>query len=811
MASRVFDGAVTLGGAIVGLAAALAAIPNQPVNGMWFFLGIPVIMIMCRFPMWFGRSGGGFEIGFEFCVLLFLACVIDPIQALAVWALGVSLGQVAMRKRVRMKLFNIGLGVLAGSLALVGFHTVAGSSTTQPRELLAAALGAAVYFLVDFTASGISIALEERTSLRRQLAEPDALTALAAFLAITSLGYLTALVVRELPGWAVSLVAVPVATILVAVRARARGSEQARRLKVLLDTSTEVQRLVDEPAVLDALLVGAIDMLREKRLVLRSTAPGPGDVGVLVHGSKQAVWIVGPDVRRVGASATDDYQGLVALAAVVKGALTRLELSAEMTHLAWHDALTGLANRARFLDRLEHSVALAGRLNRPSAVLFCDLDGFKRVNDAFGHVAGDQLLVEVARRIKSCVREVDTVARLGGDEFAVLLESVQNPADIGRACERILVALRNRIDVLNEEVSVTVTIGVAMTGGGTSADVLLSQADMAMYRAKSAGKNRYELYQSSFGDERLQRIELVEKLRRAIESSELEVHYQTVVDLRSREVYGVEALVRWRNHGVLVPPDLFIPTAEESGLIVELGASVLALVAADAPKLRAAAGRRIAVGINVSAQQLQLEGFATEVLDARATMGDIDLVLEVTERDLVNNDPRTMATMTRLAEADVRFGVDDFGTGFSSIGYLQRLPMRILKIDKSFLDRIEDDARACSLVRSMVVMGDALGLDVVVEGVERLGQLEHLTDHAHATIGQGYLFGRPLPLKGMLAVLSAAPTSVNWAPHPVDPGQSRLAASHRAADNRAGINKLQLEALSAVEHELAVLSAPRAS
>ena len=804
--------AVAVAGAAIGVALVIAELTELSSARLPYLLAIPVIMIMCRFPMRFGRSGGGFEIGFEFCVLVFLACVVEPLQALALWSLGLALGQLVIRKRLRAKLFNVGLGVVSGSLAVVVIHLVRGDALTQPRELLAAALGAAVYFVVEYAVSGVSIALEERSAILRQLAEPDMPKVLAGFLAISSLGYLTALVGRGLPVWSTSLVAVPVATILVAVRARARGSEQARRLKVLLDTSGDVQRLVDEPTVLAALLAGAIDMLRDHRLELRSTPPGTDELGVLVPGSRTPVWIVGPDVTRVGASPAEDYQGLVALVTVVKGALARLRMSAEMTDSALHDALTGLPNRALFLDRLEHAILTQGRRGTRSAVLFCDLDGFKQVNDVLGHVAGDELLVEVGRRIKACVRQSDTVARWGGDEFAVLLESVPEPADVGVACERILEALRGRIRVVDEDVSVTVTIGVALSDGGDSADVLLSHADLAMYHAKAEGKNRFETYEPAFGDERRERVELVETLRRAIDAREFEVLYQTVVDLRNREVYGVEALVRWRRHGELVPPDVFIRAAEESGLIIDLGALVLDLVAADAPKLRAAAGRRIAVGINLSAQQLQLERFATEVLAARAAMGEIDLVLEVTERDFVNNDPQKLAAMTSLAAADVRFAVDDFGIGFSSIGYLKRLPVRILKIDKSFLERIEDDARACSLVRSMVVMGDALGLDVVVEGVERQTQLEHLVNHANATIGQGFLFSRPVPLGEILAALSAESSTVDWPPHPVDPGQSRLAAGHRAAARLAADEMTRLAAVDLAEDGLdALLLAPRAS
>jgi sensor c-di-GMP phosphodiesterase-like protein len=289
---------------------------------------------------------------------------------------------------------------------------------------------------------------------------------------------------------------------------------------------------------------------------------------------------------------------------------------------------------------------------------------------------------------------------------------------------------------------------------GTSADALLSQADMAMYHGKSHGKNRYETYRLSFGDERLQRIELVETLRRAVESRDLEVHYQPVVELETGDIFGVEALVRWRRDGSLVPPELFIRTAEESGLIVSLGDAVLDLVTRDVPRLTVAAGKMLSVGVNISAQQLQSETFPKRVREAREQMGEVDLILEVTERDFVDNDPLTVAGMKALAAEDVRFAIDDFGVGFSSIGYLQRLPVSILKIDKSFLTKIVDDPRACSLVKSMVVMGEALGLEVVIEGVEKADQIEHLTQHCGATRGQGYFFDHPMAVDEMLAVLS---------------------------------------------------------
>ena len=754
LSSRVVNGVIIVIGLALGLADVVGDMITVGVVPGYVLFGIPLIMIMGWFPMLIGRTGGGIEIRLDTCVLIFLCAVTEPVTALAVWSIGVTLGQVFSDKRPSVKLFNIALGVIAGGLAVVTFTLTRSSTETSPRELLAAGLAGAVYFVVDFVMSAISLSLEEGSSLRQELAPTGALGPLVAFLGIAALGYLASIVVRQLPAWSAALLVVPVSTILIASRAQSRGSEHTRRLKILLDLAVRVQTVTERTEVLDALHAGAVDLLRDPRVGLRSTPPVGSEVGVAVSvAPDEDLWLVGPARNRARATAHDDRQGMLALVAVAEDALTRLRLSEDMAHLAWHDSLTKLPNRSLFMDRVEHAVAMHARRGGQLAVLFCDLDGFKRVNDLFGHAAGDSLLVEVGHRINGSVREVDTVARLGGDEFAVLLEDVDDPTHISGTCERILEALRDRFEISGEEVSVTTTIGVAVSARRDSAETLLSHADLAMYHAKGQGKNRYETYRLGFGDERLQRIALIEALRRAIDAKELQVAYQPVVDLRSRITYGVEALVRWRRDGGLVPPDLFIPAAEESGLIVSLGAAVLDLVAADTPALREAAGRNISIGVNISAQQLHEPEFPAQIAAARATMGDVELVLELTERDFVANDQQTVAAMTELAGSGVRFAIDDFGVGFSSIGYLQRLPVDVLKIDRSFLTHIEDDERACSLVRSMVVMGKALGLDVVIEGVERLTQLDHIVNHADGAIGQGYLFARPMPFDEMEAAL----------------------------------------------------------
>ncbi len=751
---RIIDWGIVVVGAVVAVVACIEVLSHPGIDAR-YFLGVPLIAAMGSFPLLVGRTGGGIEIGLDAWVLIFLASLTGPWLSLLVWALGCAACQLVNNKRVATKAFNIGLGSMCGALALGVIGLARAGERGTPRELLAIGLGATVFFVTDFILSAVSLSLEEDTSFAEQLTPRGTFTAFVAFVAIASLGYLGARVYRELPAWAAALLIVPVATIIVASRAQSRGAENHRRVSVLLDTAVRLPGATDTTEVLETLRRSSGALLLDPRVDLRVTPPGPTELGARILGAHEPLWIVGPALNRARSSAHHDQQGLEALVALAEDAFERLRLAVAMQYLAWHDSLTELANRALFMDRVGHALALQKRRGRRVAILFCDLDGFKRVNDLFGHSAGDNLLVEVARRIRQAVREADTVARLGGDEFAVLIEDVVAPGQVQAACERILGALRDRIEIAGENVSVTTTIGVAMSEPSSSADSLLSQADLAMYHAKGNGKNRYQVYDHTFGDERRQRIEMVETLRGAVERSELEVMYQPVIDLTTSAIVGVEALARWNNDGVPVPPGIFIPTAEESGLVFGIGDIILNLVMQDAPSLVEAAGGVLTVAVNVSPQQLQLEDFVDRVLSARESMGGASLVLEVTERDFVHDDARTAATMTALTDAGVDFAIDDFGVGFSSIGYLQRLPVRTLKIDGSFVHDIDDDPRACSLVRSMVVMGHTLGLDVVIEGIERPEQLFHVTEHAGAVLGQGYLFGRPVRREEMVARLSA--------------------------------------------------------
>ncbi|HET6700096.1 MAG TPA: EAL domain-containing protein [Nocardioidaceae bacterium] len=760
--SHCFDGAVLALG--LGLFAwAVVAMFRHGTQGPGVeWLAIPLIAIIARFPMLLDRGAGGIEVGFDSCVLMFLLCTVPPAQAIVLWSLGVIVTQLPSDKRPASKSFNIGVGLVGGGVSaaiITGLRGELGS----PQELLAVALGAAGYFAVDFLVSGISVALEAHSSLRAQLVQPGSLIAVACFVPFDSLGYLGAVVNRTSPWWVLCLLAVPLVTLLVATRAVTRGGEHARRLSVLFAAAVRAQTLSEPRQITDALARDARQLLglKTRDVVLREAPPASGEIGARLRDGRRDRWLVAPSQLRARSTSQADQTALEALAAVSSDAFARLRLGEDMTHLARHDLLTNLPNRGLLRDRLEHALLMSRRRGSSLALLFCDLDGFKPVNDRFGHAAGDAVLVDVAQRLRDCVRESDTVARLGGDEFAILLEDVR-PTEVDAACERVLAALSTGALVAGHQVPLSASIGIAFGETGSSAEHLLRNADMAMYQAKARGKNRYVQYERSLGRARVQRLELLESLRAAVAAEDLRLVYQPVVQVDTGRIVGVEALARWTSKGMSVAPDVFIPMAEESGLVVALGDLVLDLAAADAQRLVAARGGPLTIGINISAQQLREPAFVAKVEETMQKMPGANLVLELTERDYVSHQAPDRDAMTYLSERGVAFAIDDFGVGFSSIGYLQDMPVRIIKTDASFSSAIDRDERSCALLRSITLMGQALELDVLVEGIERTEQLEHLRDHVGAPFAQGYLLHRPMPVAQVVEALRAdtAPVAV---------------------------------------------------
>ncbi|HVB28123.1 MAG TPA: EAL domain-containing protein, partial [Mycobacteriales bacterium] len=423
-----------------------------------------------------------------------------------------------------------------------------------------------------------------------------------------------------------------------------------------------------------------------------------------------------------------------------------------------HDEVTGLANRALFRDRLVHALAGRERHVRPLAVLCLDIDGFKAVNDAHGHESGDRLLTLVAERVSSSVRPGDTVARLGGDEFAVLLEEMQDDRDAHDIAERIRDAMRAPFEIgAGREAQVHVSIGYAVYRGDESTDILLRNGDLAMYRAKSARGGGLVCYEPAMHAALLERLQLDDDLRRALPAGALRLHYQPTYELATGRCVGAEALLRWEHptRGLL-PPAAFLAAAEDSGLIVEFGGWVLAESCRQLAQWRELpdAGE-LWVAVNVAAVQLEdpdLYGKVTRALQASGLPAQA-LVLEMTESALIEQTDSVLALLSALKELGVRVAIDDFGTGYSSLSYLSRFPVDALKVDRSFVERVDGTPDEAELARTIVRLGHGLRLVTVAEGIETVEQLAALRQLG-CTMGQGYLYARPMAAEAIEPLLA---------------------------------------------------------
>jgi diguanylate cyclase (GGDEF)-like protein/PAS domain S-box-containing protein len=455
-----------------------------------------------------------------------------------------------------------------------------------------------------------------------------------------------------------------------------------------------------------------------------------------------------------------DVDFLQSVAHMLAVAIGRGRWEAQMEYAALHDALTGLPNRTLLLDRLRQALSRAAREGGKVAVLFLDLDNLKVLNDSLGHSAGDELLRAIGPRLRGELRASDTVARFGGDEFAVVCEDVEDEQHALAIAHRLVRAFEDPFMVGGEERFGSASVGIVVTGPGRVAEELLSDADAAMYRAKERGRGRYEMFDAGLRDRITSRLRVEADLRRALEGEgRLWVAYQPYYRLPGRQVAGVEALVRWEHpeHG-LVPPADFIPVAEESGLVVPLGARVLRAACEQVARWqRETRHPDLRLTVNVSARQMATPEFVDTVQEILADTGlDPDsLGLEITERLLLEETPGTALTIELLQALGVRLLLDDFGTGYSSLRYLQRYPLDGLKVDRAFVAGLGDDgAGDGALVQAIVGMARALGMGVIPEGVETDGQLRRLAalgcDHA-----QGFLLSRPLPAGGLEALLQA--------------------------------------------------------
>ncbi len=438
--------------------------------------------------------------------------------------------------------------------------------------------------------------------------------------------------------------------------------------------------------------------------------------------------------------------------------LTRRE--EELAFLATHDALTGLPNRTLILDRVEQMLARSRRSQTPAAALFIDLDNFKDINDTLGHGVGDELLQAVAARLDGVIRDADALGRLGGDEFVVISEELSLAAGPELVAERLLEALKHPFKLGADKqtrVIVTASIGIAI-GERTSAEELLREADIAMYRAKWDGKNRYAMFEDGMQETVQNRMELEMDLREALEKDEFFLAYQPTINLSDMSPTGVEALIRWKHpvRGVLQPDD-FIPLLEETGLITEIGRWVLEQACAQGAAWRAA-GYPISMAVNISGRQLDTDQITADIEEALSHSGldPAALTIEVTETTLMRNIEETALRLTAIKQLGVQIAIDDFGTGYSSLAHLQRFPVDALKIDRSFISGLKRNQEGETLIHTLVQLGKALSLETFAEGIEQHHELSLLKDE-DCDSGQGFLFARPLDVAATEAFLQ------NWA------------------------------------------------
>ena len=421
----------------------------------------------------------------------------------------------------------------------------------------------------------------------------------------------------------------------------------------------------------------------------------------------------------------------------------------EIIHFqAYHDALTGLANRQLFMDRLEHSLTLARRDDSMTAVLFLDLDNFKRVNDTEGHKGGDELLIKMVERINHRLREQDTLARIGGDEFVILVELVNSKNNIENLCEALLETISKEFIINGRPQYVSSSIGIALyPQDGITPDSLLSNADMAMYDAKNNGKNAYRFYHRKLEAHAREQMDIERELRKAIDNQELEIYLQPKIGLDCNQILGAEVLMRWFTaSGESIPPDLFIPIAESTGLIKKIGEFAISSAISLLEQWQQEGIAPLKLAVNLSIIEFQDEHFIDYIIESisNSSISGDQLIIELTESIFMENKEKMSKTMHKLKHYGVAFALDDFGKGYSSFSYLQLLPIDYLKIDKSFLQNVITDEQSAAIAKCIIDIGHNLDLAIIAEGIEDQETLDYVSK-THCEMAQGFFMYRPMP------------------------------------------------------------------
>ncbi|MFY0409292.1 putative bifunctional diguanylate cyclase/phosphodiesterase [Solicola sp. PLA-1-18] len=749
--SRVLEGVLVVI-ALVTVVFVGVGVVEDGVAGLspWWLVAIVLIVAMSATPLYLDRYDSWLVIGLEAVVLVFASLALQPHLALLVWCVGVLASQL-VPWRSRYKIFNASVTITAGAVAVLVVDALRGPDPDDLLRTVAAVVVAfAAYYAVDVVTSVVSIDLESEASA----SSPDrgrvreSITLFMVFMGVNSVGVLAYVVERSTSPGYLALFAAPLVIIVLAVRSLTRERETARRLSVLFDIARAVHTARTQEQVVAEIARGVATFGKNGIAGLRAEPPGVREVGRPLICDERVMWLVLDENRGPKASTLTNTEALSNIVQQGEEALSRVRMTRELTFNAQHDALTSLTNRSVFLREVEHALVRVGRRPGRCAVLFCDLDGFKKINDQFGHEAGDAVLVEVARRLRTTLPPDMVLARLGGDEFAAL---VDGSSDIG--AERIAQTLRSAvgrpIDFDGTDVVISVSVGVAYSNGTHTADQLVRNADIAMYDAKRSGRDRLVEYHPLMGTARVRALEMVDHLRRAIDTRELSVVYQPVISAGDGRLVGVEALTRWKLEGETIPPDVFIPIAEEANLIQPLGELVLDTVAADLPVLDRSLAPAVSIAVNISALQLSTDSFVEAVFAMQHRLDTHPLILEITETEAMSDEVIASAVMEEMIDHGVAFHVDDFGVGFSSLGYLMKLPVQGFKLDRLFSGSIDRDERNAELLASVIAMGEALGLQMVVEGIERATQIDVIRQRVDPASfrrlsWQGYLLGKPM-------------------------------------------------------------------
>ena len=543
-------------------------------------------------------------------------------------------------------------------------------------------------------------------------------------------------------------------------------------LLVTLLLSTQLQRFITDPLL--RLSAIARQVSTEKNFSVRVIGEGRDELGNLIrdfNAMLDEIQLRDSELREHRLKleervARRTHELEIANAQLEKSKEQAESVATRMEYFAHHDALTGLPNRILLHDRINSELAHARRQQTSTALLFLDLDRFKIINDSLGHAVGDQLLRVIARRLNNCVRDEDTVARLGGDEFMVLLPRISGSADAGRIARKIIDSLIDPISCNGHELHITTSIGISIFPyDGTDAETLIKHADISMYRAKELGRNKAVYYTAEMNAGSRKQLAMETNLRKAVEKNQLRLFYQPKIDIYRNTIVGFEALLRWEHPtmGYISPLD-FIPVAEDSGLIVPIGEWVLNTAFKQLKTWHNAGHSGLTMAVNLSSAQLSRPGFEDVVENALDSSGLMAAMteLEVTENVAMENIESAVAILEKLKCMGVSIAMDDFGTGYSSLSYLRRLPVDIVKIDKSFVREIPDSSEDVTIAQAIIAMAQSLKLSVVVEGVENVRQLNFFRQQG-VSIVQGYLFSKPVEAFDVIKMLESqtVPGTVN--------------------------------------------------